>query len=218
MENEPPWILLTEAVDLAHPNTIARWCRDGQLETRAQRRVSHIRDYETGCNETHNDECHTLDPADWTENALGNPNGPHWQGNDAHYDFSTAPISFGLSMALTGGGFYAIQVRGDQLRERVERRKRSSADLIAAFPAAGQPAVVAQASGIGRAPSVKAGRPPSDDEILSKADEMKARGMDGRTIAKQMRLEPGFENVATTVVRGLIRGRWKPAGRPKKAA
>lgn len=69
-----------------------------------------------------------------------------------------------------------------------------------------------------RAPSVKAGRPPSDDEILAKADEMKARGMDGRTIAKQLRLEPGFENVATTAVRDLIKGRWKPAGRPRKAA
>lgn len=69
-----------------------------------------------------------------------------------------------------------------------------------------------------RAPSVKAGRPPSDDDILAKADEMKARGLDGRTIAKKMRLEPGFENVATTAVRQLIKGRWKPAGRPKKTA
>ncbi|MXO75014.1 hypothetical protein GRI40_07245 [Altererythrobacter aerius] len=69
-----------------------------------------------------------------------------------------------------------------------------------------------------RAPSVKAGRPPSDDEILAKADEMKSRGMDGRTIAKEMRLEPGFQNVATTAVRELIKGRWKPGGRPKKGA
>ncbi|WP_443478115.1 hypothetical protein ACLIMP_06270 [Novosphingobium aerophilum] len=71
---------------------------------------------------------------------------------------------------------------------------------------------------IDRAPSVKGGRPPSDDEILAKADEMKARGLDGRTIAKSMRLEQGFEHVATTTVRALIKGRWKPAGRPKKAA
>lgn len=68
---------------------------------------------------------------------------------------------------------------------------------------------------IDRAPSVKARRPPSDDEILTKADEMKTRGLDGRTIAKQMRLEPGFKNVATTAVRDLIKGRWKSAGRPK---
>lgn len=68
-----------------------------------------------------------------------------------------------------------------------------------------------------RAPSVKTGRPPNDPKILAKADEMKARGLDGRTIAKQMRLEPEFENVATTAVRELIKGRWK-AGRPKKAA
>ena len=126
MENEPPWILLTEAVDLANPDTIVRWCRDGQLESRVQRRVSHIRDYETGSNDTHIEECHTLDPADWTENHLGNPNGSHWQDNDFHFDFSTAPVPFILGMAITGGGFYAIQVRGDQLRERVERRKRSS--------------------------------------------------------------------------------------------
>lgn len=69
-----------------------------------------------------------------------------------------------------------------------------------------------------RSPAVKAGRPPNDDEVLAKADEMKARGLDGRTIAKEMRLEPGFDNVATTAVRDLIKGRWKPAGRPKKTA
>ena len=78
--------------------------------------------------------------------------------------------------------------------------------------------VVSPAAEIDRAPSVKAGRPPSDDEILAQADKMKADGLDGRTIAKQMRFEPGFENVATTAVRDLIKGRWKPAGRPKKAA
>jgi hypothetical protein len=67
-----------------------------------------------------------------------------------------------------------------------------------------------------RAPSVKAGRPPSDDEILAKADEMKGREMKGRTIASEMRHEPGFENVATTQVRELIKGRWRPNGRPKR--
>lgn len=70
----------------------------------------------------------------------------------------------------------------------------------------------------GRAPSVKVGSPPNENEILAKAEEMKARGLDGRTIAKKMRLEPGFENVATTAVRELIKGRWRPAGRPKKSA
>lgn len=68
-----------------------------------------------------------------------------------------------------------------------------------------------------RAPSVKAGRPPDDDKILAKADEMKARGMNGRTIAKMMRHEPGFENVANQTVRDLTLGRWK-GGRPKKPA
>ena len=71
---------------------------------------------------------------------------------------------------------------------------------------------------VSRAPAAKAGRPPSDMEILRKANEMKARGLDGRTLAKQMRLEAGFENVATTAVRELIKGRWKPGGRPKKGA
>ncbi|MBT2185556.1 hypothetical protein [Sphingobium nicotianae] len=92
----------------------------------------------------------------------------------------------------------------------------SSAEVIAAIPHL--PSEIDRSVGYGRAPAVKTGRPPSDGEILSKADEMKARGLDGRTIAKCMRLEPGFENVATTTVRDLIKGRWKPAGRPKKAA
>ncbi len=69
-----------------------------------------------------------------------------------------------------------------------------------------------------RAPAVKSGRAPDDDLILAKADEMKARGMIGHLIAKTMRLEPGFENVATTQVRELIKGRYKPGGRPKKDA
>lgn len=70
---------------------------------------------------------------------------------------------------------------------------------------------------IARAPSVKEGRPPDDYAILAKADEMKCRGLDGRTIAKTMRFEPGFANVATIEVRRLIKGRW-PRGRPKKPA
>lgn len=70
----------------------------------------------------------------------------------------------------------------------------------------------------GRAPSVKAGSPPTTDQILAMADKMKARGLTGREIAKRMRHEPGFENVASTEVRGLIKGRWKSPGRPKKGA
>lgn len=68
-----------------------------------------------------------------------------------------------------------------------------------------------------RAPAVKKGRPPSDSEILAKADEMKARGLSGREIAKTMRNEACFENVATTSVRELIKGRWE-LGRPKERA
>ncbi|KEZ12868.1 hypothetical protein CP98_05066 [Sphingobium yanoikuyae] len=69
---------------------------------------------------------------------------------------------------------------------------------------------------LGRAPAIKTSKPPSRTSIMTKADEMKARGFDGRTIAKEMRHEPGFENVATTEVREIIKGRWKPTGRPKK--
>ncbi len=67
-----------------------------------------------------------------------------------------------------------------------------------------------------RAPSVKVGRPPPDDEILVKADEMKARGLTGYQIAARMRQEPGFANVTATGIRVLIKGRWKQCGRPEK--
>lgn len=68
-----------------------------------------------------------------------------------------------------------------------------------------------------RAPAYKNGSPPTDEKILSKADEMKARGLNGYNIAKSMRLERGFEHVANTVVRNLIKGRYT-GGRPKKDA
>lgn len=64
-----------------------------------------------------------------------------------------------------------------------------------------------------RAPSFKAGHAPDDESILAKADEMKMLGINGRDIAKGMRHHQGFENVATTRVRELIKGRWEP-GRP----
>lgn len=69
---------------------------------------------------------------------------------------------------------------------------------------------------MGRTPAVKKAHAPSDEEIVAKAHEMKAGGMDGRTIAKKMRHEHGFENVGTTHVRELIKGIWKPGGRPKQ--
>ena len=64
-----------------------------------------------------------------------------------------------------------------------------------------------------RAPAFKHGPAPSDSEIISKADEMQARGMRGRDIAKSMRLEGGFENVSTVHVRELILGRYPRTGR-----
>ena len=67
-----------------------------------------------------------------------------------------------------------------------------------------------------RAPSVKSARPPTDEQILAKADAMKALGKNGRDIAKEMRFEPGFENVPNQTVRDLLNGRY-PKGRPKNA-
>ena len=67
-----------------------------------------------------------------------------------------------------------------------------------------------------RAPSVKSARPPTDGEILAMADVMKASGKNGRTIAKEMRFEPGFEDVPNELVRALIKGRYLK-GRPKKS-
>lgn len=112
-------------------------------------------------------------------------------------------------------GYVGVTVnRSDLMREF----PADAAEVITALPSSSQGAKVAPSRRMERAPSVKAGRPPTNDEILAKADEMKARGLDGRTLAKEMRFEPGFENVATTAVRELIKERWKPSGRPKKAA
>lgn len=91
------------------------------------------------------------------------------------------------------------------------------ADLLAYSGKGGTSTAACQETHSERAPSRKAGRAPSNDEILAKADEMKARKLDGRTIATKMRHEPGFVNVGTTTVRDLIKGRW-PVGRPKKNA
>lgn len=97
------------------------------------------------------------------------------------------------------------------------------ADLMREFPAETGPhgtfdiAVGSQPQTLARAPAVKNGRPPNDEAILAKADEMKKCGLDGYKIASTMRLEPGFENVSTTLVRELIKGRY-PAGPPKKPA
>ena len=77
--------------------------------------------------------------------------------------------------------------------------------------------VASQPQSATRAPAVKIGRPPDDKAILTKAEEMKQRGLSGRQIAATMRLEIGFENAGTTLVREAIRGRY-PSGRPKKSA
>ncbi len=66
-----------------------------------------------------------------------------------------------------------------------------------------------------RKPSVKKGRPPSDDLILAKADEMHAQGVGSRAIARDISKVPGFENVGTVAARALIDGRYPRGRRPK---
>jgi hypothetical protein len=120
------------------------------------------------------------------------------------------PIESILQGSMRSDYFSGVTVEREALFKRCGSRLASDERrmVIAALPNIG----------IDRAPSFKSGRAPEDAEILAKADQMKARGLDGRTIAKEMRFEPGFEHVATTAVRELIKGRWKPAGRPKKGA
>ena len=66
-----------------------------------------------------------------------------------------------------------------------------------------------------RSPSFKDGRPPCDDQILAQADAMKALGLTGYEIAKEMRHKEGFQNVGTIAVRELLKGRWS-GGRSRK--
>lgn len=62
---------------------------------------------------------------------------------------------------------------------------------------------------LGRASPRKGNELPSDEIILAKADEMRARGLDGRAIARLMCHEPGFENCGNVFVRNLILGRYE---------
>lgn len=66
-----------------------------------------------------------------------------------------------------------------------------------------------------RANPHKAGRPPSDDEIIAKAHEMHNRGMKALEIARDMHLESGFENAGNVHVREKIRGIFSRTGRPR---
>lgn len=118
----------------------------------------------------------------------------------------------------TGEASFPVPHEGPLARVTYYGVRISLATLHEHFPEVlitARPAPVGMAR---RAPSVKAGRPPSDGEILAKADELKDRGLKGREIEKVMRCEPGFEHVATTTIRDLIKGRWKPSGRPGKGA
>ncbi|MXO74853.1 hypothetical protein GRI40_06415 [Altererythrobacter aerius] len=100
---------------------------------------------------------------------------------------------------------------------RIEIDARDAADLgyspPSAAPAAADLAAPFLPANAQRASPHKKGRPPAEDTILAKADEMHASGMNGREIAKLMRLETGFENVGNNLVRDLIEGRYPRVGR-----
>lgn len=49
----------------------------------------------------------------------------------------------------------------------------------------------------------------TDAEILAQAEKMRATGLSTIEIARDMKFQPGFENVQNRVVRDLVRGRWK---------
>lgn len=114
----------------------------------------------------------------------------------------------GIGATETGGDW--LDLDPQPLFASSEMRQQFPADESNALPPGSN-----EARG-SRSPAFKGGRAPLPETILAKADEMKARGLDGRQIAAQMRLENGFEHVATTVVRELIKGRWRPGRPPQK--
>jgi hypothetical protein len=199
MDEDAQWTTLPQATRFADRATLMRWCRDGVVTSRVKRRVSHIRDDALGSNHTIYEENCLLEAADWNNGALGNLKGLHWDTGNAHVDLKGYMVPTMLGMGITGGALYGIELRELQLAAMLK-------DTVAHG---------ARTPNTSRAPSVKAGRAPTDEQILAKADEMKARGLDGRTIAAEMRHEVGFADVATTTVRALILRRWKPGGRPK---
>ena len=144
-------------------------------------------------------------------NVLTEPIDPLRFSDFAQFDVDCDGLRYGsgLTWDKEGSPEWALQDCRDAFCSVTINR----ADLLKLFPD-----VCSLVAHFGRSPVFKAGRPPDDSAILAKAEEMKARGLDGRVIAKTMRAEPGFENVATTTVRDLIVGRWTPTGRPKKKA
>lgn len=64
----------------------------------------------------------------------------------------------------------------------------------------------------------KQGRPPQDEKIREKCDQMHDRGLNTREIAKNIRHEPGFENVSNQLARDLMMGRYPRTGRGKRRA
>lgn len=111
------WMSLEKATQSEGREKIARWCRDGVLGSRAAKRVSRIGDLDTAAKDTITEEDVTLDPADWAANALGNLQGPHWLGGDAHFNCEESPIhNLRTNLLWYGGTLYQIQVNRDDLK------------------------------------------------------------------------------------------------------
>ena len=135
-----------------------------------------------------------------------------WNGGDHGYLMRAGFGTPDLPVRLYGVRICRIEVN-QKLPDAV---KRAVALEVGPSETASIPAPAAKSSPaqFSRAPSFKAGRPPTDDEIRAKADELRARSnMTGRAIASAMHLEPGFENVATRDVRELLKGRYPRTGR-----
>ena len=111
------WMMLDEACRVTTREKIAAWCRDGIVSSRTGLRVSRIRHLDIGMNDTISEENIALDPADWSPDALGDPQGPHWSGGEARFDSSG--LLFGFEMALVGATLYRIQVHKVELNMMV---------------------------------------------------------------------------------------------------
>jgi hypothetical protein len=204
MDDSTDWISLPKAIESVDRSNIAAWCSDGVLQSRVSTAVTNVFDSDTGINEVLHNHNFPLPPDLWVHHRLGNLEGDHWVSGTFRAEQGVAPLSGGLF--VTRFAFYRIELCRDQL------------DLLASsIPYIHGAMIDQKCKGSIRSPTVKTGRPPSDEQILAKAEEMRSRGMNSYEIAAAMRHEPGFEHAGTVLVRQLVKGRWKPSGRPQKA-
>lgn len=116
------WLLLNRACRLVDREKIAAWCRDGVVRSMAGIRVLRIRDWDVETDDTIEESQLPLDPADWKSNVLGDPRGPHWESNEATFNFGNSEgIPFGHFRSLLGGTYYHIQVRRADLNALLQR-------------------------------------------------------------------------------------------------